>query len=41
MAREDNLRNIDEYNKTLTADERTENARRQARPVARQDVSES
>ena len=28
MAREDNLRNIDEYNKSLTAEERTANARK-------------
>lgn len=27
MAKEDNLRNIDEYNKTLSQDERTANAR--------------
>lgn len=28
MANEQNLRNIDEYNKTLTAEERTKNARK-------------
>ena len=28
MAREENLRNIDEYNKTLTPEERTANARK-------------